>query len=412
MVKKLKIAIFHLGFFFSGGGERLVIEEAKGLLQMGHQVEVYVPIIDAKRCFPDLLGHIKIKRLFINLPIKFPLRDFIAICGSIFLIAFTAFRFRQFDIFIGANQPGPLLCYILAKLLHKPYLIYLAQPTRIIYPRQIDKEVGFGKGSFNLFYITAKIFHPIIKKLDKISIINAGKVLVNGSYIAQAIKKIYGVKTLVCPAGTRISRSNFTDSRFSGKIRIKKRYYPKPYILLTNRHFPQKKFEFVIRSTPFILEKFPQVKIIITGAFTKYTHNLIRLTEKLNLQEKIFFINYLNEAELELCYKNAAVYVYTAPEEDFGMGVIEAMGYGIPVVAWNSGGPATTVIHRKTGFLIPPFDVTKFTSAIIRLLKNSDLNRIMGLAARNHVLKNYLYRNHLDILNSALQNTFKSYYAN
>ncbi|MFC1625958.1 hypothetical protein ACFL1Q_02875, partial [Patescibacteria group bacterium] len=64
MAQKLKIAIFHLGFFFSGGGEKLVIEEASGLTKRGHQVDIYAPVIDKKKCFPDIIGKIKTHSLF------------------------------------------------------------------------------------------------------------------------------------------------------------------------------------------------------------------------------------------------------------------------------------------------------------------------------------------------------------
>ena len=54
--KKLKIAIFHLGFFFSGGGEKLVLEEAEELIKRGHDVSLFAPVIDRIDCFPDIIS--------------------------------------------------------------------------------------------------------------------------------------------------------------------------------------------------------------------------------------------------------------------------------------------------------------------------------------------------------------------
>jgi hypothetical protein len=34
-VRKLKIAVFHCGFVYSGGGERIVLEEVLGLRRLG-----------------------------------------------------------------------------------------------------------------------------------------------------------------------------------------------------------------------------------------------------------------------------------------------------------------------------------------------------------------------------------------
>ena len=42
-----------MGFFYNGGGERTVLNEAIGLTERGHQVSVHAPIV-TKDCFPDL----------------------------------------------------------------------------------------------------------------------------------------------------------------------------------------------------------------------------------------------------------------------------------------------------------------------------------------------------------------------
>lgn len=409
-VKKLKIAIFHLGFFFSGGGERLVIEEAKGLVRLGHDVNVFVPIIDRKKCFPELLTTISSKRLFFPLPFHFPLRDFIAITGAIVSVPLTFWKFTKYDIFFGANQPGPLICYLLHLLLGKPYIIYLAQPTRLFYPRRIDKLTGFGKGSFNMFYMLARYLRRVLIPLDLVSIRHAEMVLTNGEYVSKKIKKVYSVETVNCPAGAYTSAALKT-SRFQGWLKCNSLILNKPYILLTNRHFPQKRFDYIILALPEIIKLFPQIQVVITGDWTTYTHYLKKLIKKMDLGKHVCFTGLTSELQLKELYQNAAVYVYTAPDEDFGMGVIEAMGFGIPVVAWDASGPATTVIHEKLGYLAPPYNIKKFSDMILRLLQNQEQNQKIGRAAKDHIKKKYLYSSHLKILNSSLQNTLKSYYA-
>ena len=62
------------------------------------------------------------------------------------------------------------------------------------------------------------------------------------------------------------------------------------------------------------------------------------------------------------CIETASAYVYPSPEEDFGMGIVEAMGTGTPVVAWANGGPTVTVRDQETGFLIESYDTDQFTA--------------------------------------------------
>lgn len=401
--KKLKIAVFHLGFFFSGGGEKLVLEETAELTKRGHEVSLFAPVVDKKNCFPDLIKKVKVHSLFFPFSFNFPLRDFIAIVGAVFLTPLTFFRYAKFDVFFGANQPGPLICFFLAKILHKPYVIYLAQPTRLLYPRQIDLEEGFGKGSFNILYLLTHLFRPLVVFLDRISIRKANTILVNGTYMAGILEKVYKVKVIVCPAGChpRKKLPNY-QTRWQRQLKLNSKIIPKPFFLVTNRHFPQKRLDYAIRVLADTLRESVNVSLVITGAPTAYTQELKSLVQKLGLEKKVIFTGLVSEKDLAKLYSQSAVYLYTSPEEDFGMGVIEAMGAGIPVVAWNSAGPATTIVNGETGFLIEPYSQEEFTKKTLLLISHKDKNIIMGKNAKEHVRNNYSFDKHNDILEKTL----------
>src|SRR5258708_24167542 len=51
-----RIAVFHCGFTYSGGGERIVSEEVLGLRRRGCEAECYAPPVDQSRCFPDRIA--------------------------------------------------------------------------------------------------------------------------------------------------------------------------------------------------------------------------------------------------------------------------------------------------------------------------------------------------------------------
>ncbi len=406
----MRIAIFHLGFFFSGGGEKLVLEEARGLAKKGYKVDIFAPIVDKKACFPDLIKKIKVHSLFIPFPFYFPLRDFLAIAGAVFLTPFCFWRFTKFDIFFGANQPGPLICLFLAKILGKPYVIYLAQPTRVVYPRKVDRELGFGKGSFDIFYFLAKIFRPIVAFLDRISIQNAHAILANGDYIGKLLEKIYGVKTVLCPAGCYSKKRlpNF-KKRWQGQIRVGEKTVLKPFILLTNRHFPQKKFEYAICALSLIKNSFPDISLVITGAPTAYTNYLKQVVAHLGLKEKVIFTNLISEKNLNKLYSQAALYVYTSPEEDFGMGIIEAMAAGTPVVAWDFAGPTGIIKNNVNGLLASPYQIVDFKEKIKQLLEERKLAERISENGLKRVKNCFSFGKHNDILEETLLTTIDRY---
>ncbi|HLZ47968.1 MAG TPA: glycosyltransferase family 4 protein, partial [Candidatus Limnocylindria bacterium] len=104
----MKIAIFHLGFFYSGGGEKLVLEQARQLAARGHDVRVFAPIVDTRACFPDLIAQVNPRRLLPRIPNLFGVGDGLTLlAASIFAKALV--RNIDADVYLGANQPGAWL---------------------------------------------------------------------------------------------------------------------------------------------------------------------------------------------------------------------------------------------------------------------------------------------------------------
>jgi len=403
--KKLKIAIFHLAFFYSGGGEKLILEEMKELKRRAYKVDCFSPVVERKQCFPDIIGKFNVRQLFPRFPRAIRHQETLEIILTCLFFPLIASRFRKYDVILGANQPGPWFAWIVKKLYGVPYIIYLAQPTRILYPRKIDDKEGLWlKDRARLFPLLVKLTKPFIKWADKVSIKEADRMLVNGKYMAEILEKTYEKKPVVCPAGANLTKK-LVNNRWHGTIKSNGFVIRKPYILLTNRHFPHKKFEYAIKAMSEIIKKVSSASLIITGNPTEYTQELKKLANKFSLQKKIVFTGFITEKDLTKLYANAAVYVYTSPEEDFGMGVIEAMAAGVPVVAWNKAGPSTTVVNGQTGFLIKPYSQSQFTKKIVYLLKKKEENISMGKKAVTHIRKNYTYRKHNDILETELIKT-------
>jgi glycosyltransferase involved in cell wall biosynthesis len=123
----------------------------------------------------------------------------------------------------------------------------------------------------------------------------------------------------------------------------------------------------------------------------------------MGLTDKVLFIGLVKDRYLDKLYKNAAVYLYTAPQEDFGMGVIEAMGQGVPVIAWNDGGPGKNIINGKTGFLMKRGDIESFTQGLVRMVHDTKLCTQMGKNAVLEVKNKYSWKNHFYLLEDSLK---------
>lgn len=107
----------------------------------------------------------------------------------------------------------------------------------------------------------------------------------------------------------------------------------------------------------------------------------------------IRFPGRLDDDELLCRYQQARfVVVPLKPTSHTGAGVssvFEAGATGKAVIATNTGGMNSYVLHGKTGLLVPPGDVRALRDAIRTLWENPDLAREMGRAGREFVEKNY-----------------------
>jgi N-acetyl-alpha-D-glucosaminyl L-malate synthase BshA len=124
------------------------------------------------------------------------------------------------------------------------------------------------------------------------------------------------------------------------------------------------------------LTKNPNFKLLILagGDFSPYKALAKKLGKKLIVKPNVKDIeNYFNASDLG---------IYPSETESFGMGILEAMSYGTPILASYAGGIPEVVDEGKTGFLLPVGDVKGFVRQLNVLLDNANLRHAMGQQAK------------------------------
>jgi glycosyltransferase involved in cell wall biosynthesis len=292
-----------------------------------------------------------------------------------------------------------------------PYVVYLNQPNRLVYPRNIDRETGWvTNADYRLLAAIVVRATRFVAWADRRSVQEADQLLVNGDYIGDIIRRTYRREAIDCPAGCHVAASGFplaVDARFSGGLTINGYPIRRPYVLLTNRHYPQKRFDLAIRAIAEVRKLHPRVQLVIPGPFTAHSESLKELVAELGLGDAVLFLGPIAEDELQKLYDGAAVYVYPAPEEDFGMGVIESMAKGVPVVAWNQAGPTVTV-GPGTGYLAEPLEVSDYAAGISRLLDDPAENQATGVRAFEWA-RRFDWERHIDTMEKAVLEVARSH---
>lgn len=85
---------------------------------------------------------------------------------------------------------------------------------------------------------------------------------------------------------------------------------------------------------------------------------------KLMAGPTVEFLGSVTDQALGELYAGAKALLYPVEDEDFGIVPVEAMGYGVPVIAHNSGGPRETIVDGETGVLFDELTATGLQAAI------------------------------------------------
>ncbi len=120
-----------------------------------------------------------------------------------------------------------------------------------------------------------------------------------------------------------------------------------------------------------------------------YAGSLEQRAGRLGLSARLRLAGHCEDMPAALMLADVVVSASLKPEP-FGRSVIEAQAMGRPVVAFDHGGAAETVQHRRTGLLVPPGDVAGLADAIGAALDLSPGEReALGGQARDAVLAGF-----------------------
>lgn len=95
--------------------------------------------------------------------------------------------------------------------------------------------------------------------------------------------------------------------------------------------------------------------------------------------------NWPNHAVLGAWRRSIAALVPSLWPEPFGIVALEAMAFGRPVIASNTGGLADIVVDEETGLLVTPGDSVALRQAMERLMADPALRERLGRAGRERV---------------------------
>ncbi|HUA23865.1 MAG TPA: glycosyltransferase family 4 protein [Steroidobacteraceae bacterium] len=137
-----------------------------------------------------------------------------------------------------------------------------------------------------------------------------------------------------------------------------------------------------------VADELPQLRLIYagTGSGVEETRRLI---EQFRLGSRVRFTGWLQAQRKQATLAGATLFVLPSFVEGMPMALLEAMSFGLPVIATPVGGVPEILTHGHDGLLVPPGDIAALAAAIARLTSDPELRQRLGRAARDTVGKRF-----------------------
>jgi len=160
-------------------------------------------------------------------------------------------------------------------------------------------------------------------------------------------------------------------------------------ILYSGRLEFRKGVHILARAIPRVLEKFPEAKFIFIGDDCGMKLHLLEEISRLKAQASVEFIDQVPQDKLVDYYQQSAVCVVPSLWENHPYAVLEAMACGKAVIASGVGGIPEIIKDKYSGILVLPGSFISLAEAIIGVLGDNGLQRMLGDNARKYIEDKY-----------------------
>jgi L-malate glycosyltransferase len=149
---------------------------------------------------------------------------------------------------------------------------------------------------------------------------------------------------------------------------------------------PVKRTEDVVRVFAGVLQQEPDVCLHMAGEGPDLI-KCRKLAQELGVLDHICFLG--NQSDIASVIHLADAVLFPSQEESFGLVPLESMACGVPVIASRSGGLPEVVTHGECGFLSDVGNIEEMTEYALRLVRDEELCKTMGINGRNRAVSEF-----------------------
>jgi glycosyltransferase involved in cell wall biosynthesis len=250
--------------------------------------------------------------------------------------------------------------------------------------------------------------NALFKLILKILIKPVKMITCNSRYTQMLLLHKLGVermKTCIIPFGSGLSSVMLSTTHSFKNTRRG--------LLFVGRLVQRKGVQFLIEALRIIVyEKKRDYVVDVVGDGPELSSLELKVKNS-KLGKHVNFRGKVSNDILKSCYSNARLFVLPAiidsQRETEGLGVVlvEAISFGVPVVASGVGGISDVIIDNKTGLLVPEKDPKALADAIVRLYEDDELSRRLVEEGQKHIQDNFSW----DVIADKFTNVYSAVYS-
>ena len=250
--------------------------------------------------------------------------------------------------------------------------------------------------------ITERIKYSIEKKLMRFVGTRASAIVVVSNYEKEMLVSNFGLKSEVIHHGIDQSLIKPFDKKWAKEeIGFKETDF---VVLFVGKLIPPKDPVTLIKSINHASKKREDLKLIIVGT-GELNEEVRSKTKRLELENRVRFFGFIKKDILRICYSAADLFVLPSVNEPFGIVLLEAMAFGLPIIASDSG--ACPEVIGNAGVLFKQGDYQDLGEKILEVMTNLRLRRQLaelGLKRVKQVFSNEEHiRKHINLYKNVLK---------
>ena len=137
-----------------------------------------------------------------------------------------------------------------------------------------------------------------------------------------------------------------------------------------------------------------QIKMVIAG--DGEIEAVKSKAKEKDVLENLIFPGWVRDEEKDELLKNSDIFFLPSYTEGMPMSILDAMGYGLPIISTNVGGIPRLVQEGGNGRLYTPGDAMGMAAGIKELLENTVQRIEYGKKSREIVEERYSLEKHLE----------------